>query len=70
MKRISLALLFISALLLPLGAHARSNPIPEHQIYGIRYGGGYSALRSPRFMDRTHSEQWVRNLLRPAEANK
>jgi hypothetical protein len=40
MKRTSLALLIISALLLPEVAQASKKPAPEHQIYGIRYGGG------------------------------
>lgn len=40
MKRISPALILITALFLPGIAHAHKNTAPGAQIYGIHYGGG------------------------------
>ena len=53
MKRICLALLFISALLLPMGALAAKNDANTDQIYGVRYGGGTVPAKNDRWLGLT-----------------
>ena len=53
MKRICLALLFISALLLPMGALAAKNDANTDQIYGVRYGGGTVPAINDRWLGLT-----------------